>query len=437
MKIQTRALTLQIIASLLFGRAFADDWPQWRGPHRDGVWQEKGVIQKFDRLPLPIRWRAKISNGYSGPTVARGRVYVTDRVTAPTQLERIHCFDAMTGEQIWSYSYKCKYERFEHRDGPRASVTIDQGRAYSLGAMGHLFCFDAAKGTVLWSKDLDAEYKIKMPLWGIAASPLVEDGLVIVQVGGRDNACLVALDKLNGKEKWRALNDPASYSAPIVIEQAGKRVLVCWTGDNLVGLEPLTGKLYWQHPFTQRMVHNIATPVFKNNYLFVSSFFDGSLLLKVNPDRLAVEQLWRRKGPNERNTDSLHCCISTPLLQGDYIYGVDSYGELRCLDLNTGNRIWESLHAVPKARWANIHLVRNQDKIWMFNERGELIISKLSPQGFHEISRAKLINPTRGQLSQRGGVCWSHPAFAYRHVYIRNDKELVCACLSPMDGELR
>ncbi|GAH71771.1 unnamed protein product, partial [marine sediment metagenome] len=270
--------------------------------------------------------------------------------------------------------------------------------------MGHLFCFDAAKGNVLWSKDLYTEYKIKMPMWGIAASPLVEDGLVIVQIGGRENACLVGFDTISGKEKWRALNDPASYSAPVVIEQAGKRVLVCWTGERLVGLNPLTGKLHWQHPFTQRMVHNIATPVFQNNYLFVSSFFDGSLLLKVKPDRLAVEKVWQRKGPSERKTESLHCCISTPLLQGDYIYGVDSYGELRCLDLQTGERIWENLDAVPKARWANIHMVRNEDKIWMFNERGELIISKLSSEGFHEISRTKLINPTRGQLNQRGGV---------------------------------
>jgi hypothetical protein len=120
--------------------------------------------------------------------------------------------------------------------------------------------------------------------------------------------------------------------------------------------------------------------------------------------------------------------ISTPVLQGKYVYGVDSYGQLRCLDLHTGDRIWESLDAVPKNRWANIHMVKNQDNIWMFNESGELIISRLSPQGFHEISRTKLIKPTKGQLNR--GVCWSHPAFAYKHVYIRNDEELICADLS-------
>jgi len=338
----------------------------------------------------------------------------------------------MTGDRIWSYTYECKYEKVQHRDGPRASVTIDDSRAYSLGTMAHLFCFNAANGDVLWKENLRAEYKIRMPLWGIAASPLVENGLVIVQIAGRDNACLVAFDKATGTEKWRALNDPASYSAPIIIRQAGKRVLVCWTAQRVVGLDPLTGKLHWQHPFPPaRIGQNIATPVFQNNYLFVSSFFDGSLLLKVEPDSLAVEKVWRRKGPNERKTESLHCCISTPLLQGDYIYGVDSYGELRCLNLQTGERIWENLDAVGKARWANIHMVRNEDKIWMFNERGELIISRLSPEGFHEISRTKLINPTRGQLDR--GVCWSHPAFAYKHVYARNDEELLCVNLSAAD----
>jgi len=431
MVMSEKSILAIIIGLLLHIQVFAADWPQWRGPNRDGVWREEGIVQKFNAPQLPIRWRVKIANGYSGPTVTNGRVYVTDRLASPTAVERVHCFDAMTGDNIWSYPYECKYEKVGHPNGPRASVTINDNRAYSLGTMGHLFCFDAAKGDVLWSRNLSSEYKIKMPLWGIAASPLVENGLVIVQVGGSDNACLVAFDKVTGKEKWRALNDPASYSAPIVIEQAGERVLICWTGERVVGLNPLTGKLQWKYPFPPaRIGQNIATPVFQNNYLFVSSFFDGSLLLKVDPQKLAVEKVWRRKGPNEKKTESLHCCISTPILQGDYIYGVDSYGELRCLNLHTGDRIWESLDAVPKARWANIHMVRNQDKIWMFNECGELIISKLSPEGFHEISRAKLINPTQGQLRQRGGVCWSHPAFANKHVYIRNDKELLCANLS-------
>lgn len=430
MSLQKNFFGVIIVTLLICISAVAADWPQWRGPNRDGIWREKGIVKRFDTRQLPVRWRTKISNGYSGPTVADGRIYVTDRLVTPAQIERVHCFDAKTGEKIWSHDYECRYERISHRNGPRAAVTINDSRAYSLGTMGHLFCFDAADGSVLWARDLRKEYKIRMPMWGIAASPLIEEKLVIVQIGGRD-ACLVAFNKVTGKEVWRALSDRTGYSAPIVIEQAGKRVLVCWTGERIVGLDSLTGELYWQHPFPPfKMIHNISTPVFENNFIFVSGFFDGSLLLKVHPDKLAVEKVWQRRGPNERNTESLHCCISTPILQGDYIYGVDSYGELRCLDLHTGDRIWESLLAVPKARWANIHMVRHEDQIWMFNEHGELIISKLSPKGYQQISRAKLIEPTQGQLDERGGVCWTHPAFAYKHVYVRNDEELICADLS-------
>ncbi len=409
----------------------AAEWPQWRGPNRDGVWAEQGVLERFAGPQLPIRWRAKIGTGYSGPTVAAGRVFVTDRATERGQRERVHCFDAHSGQSIWSYSYECRYKKVGYPAGPRAAVTIDSGRAYALGTMGHLHCFDAPSGEVLWKRDLNKEYEIRMPIWGIAAAPLIEDDLVILHIGGKGNACLVALEKTTGRERWRTLEDGASYSAPIVVEQAGRRVLVCVTEQRVVGLDPLTGKLHWRHPFKPtRMTITIATPVLHNGYLFVTSFYDGALLLKLASDELTVEQVWRRLGPNERQTDALHCCISTPILEGNHIYGVDSYGELRCLDLMTGDRVWEDLTATPKARWSNIHMVRNGQKIWMFNERGELIISTLSPAGFREISRTKLIEPTKAQLSQRGGVCWSHPAFAYKRIYARNDEELVCADLS-------
>jgi outer membrane protein assembly factor BamB len=409
----------------------ADEWPQWRGPNRDGVWREDGVLEAFADKQLKIRWRQPISSGYSGPTVADGLVYVTDRVVEPEQIERVHCFDWKTGQPRWTHSYDCVYEDVGYTAGPRASVTVDDGRAYSLGSMGHLFCFEAATGKVLWSKESNKQYKIRMPIWGIAASPLVENDLVIVQIGG-EHACLVAFDKRTGGEKWRALDDNASYSAPIMIEQAGRRVLVCWTGDSVVGINAVTGEIYWQYPFKPaKMVINIATPVLEKNRLFFTSFYDGSLMLQLKTDQLGVDLMWRRSGRDEQHTDSLHSIISTPYLEGDYVYGVDSYGEFRCLDAKTGDRIWESLQPTPKSRWSTVHIVRNGSRWWMFNERGELVIARLSPKGYDEISRAKLIEPTRVQLPQRGGVCWSHPAYAHRHVFARNDEELVCASLVP------
>ncbi len=428
-----RLFRLSILAacSMQASLAVCADWPQWRGPNRDGEWSETGVIERFEARELSLKWRAPIGSGYNGPTVAEGRVFVMDRVTQPTQRERVHCLNAQTGESLWSYAYECPYDRVQYTAGPRASVTLRDGRAYSLGTMADLYCFDAKSGKVMWSHDCRREYMARVPVWGIAAAPVVEGDLVIVMIGGRENACLMAFNKTTGQEQWRSLNDAASYSAPIIIEQAGRRVLVCITGKRVVGLDPLTGRLYWEHPFPpKQMVITIATPVFDGEHLLATSFYDGTLALRVRQDVLAVEPMWHRRGENETRTDALHCCISTPMILGDHIYGVDSHGELRCLNLKTGDRLWEDLTAVPKARWSNIHMVRNGERIWMFNERGELVIGRLAPDGFKEISRAGLIAPTQAQLDQRGGVTWSHPAFANRCVYARNDKELVCADLS-------
>lgn len=417
---------------IVAGVAAGDDWPQWRGPTRDGVWRETGIVERFEKQQLDYVWQAELGSGYCGPTVAKGRVFVMDRLVSPKQIERVHCFDAKTGESLWTHSYDCAYRGVQYDAGPRASVTIHDGRAYALGTMGHLHCLDTSNGKVLFSRDLNSDYKIRMPIWGIAAAPLIEENLLILQIGGEDGACVVALDRKTGKEVWRALDDGASYSAPIVIEQAGKRVLVVYTGENVVGLDPRNGKVYWKQPFPPtQMVIGIATPVLHRDLLFMSNFFDGSLLLRLAQNEPAVTKVWQRVGKSEKETDALHSIISTPYLDGDHIYGVDSYGELRCLKIDTGDRVWESLTAVPKARWATIHFVKNHENVWMFNEKGELIIATLSPEGFQEKSRAKLIEPTRDQLpSRRGGVAWSHPAFADRHVFARNDKALVCASLA-------
>lgn len=354
-----------------------------------------------------------------------------DREEKPAERERVLCFNAKTGSPVWSFAYDCQYEEIGYPAGPRASVIIDGNRAYSFGAMGNLHCFDKSSGKVLWEKDLKEIYKVNMPTWGLAAAPLIANDKIILQIGGSNNACIVALNKMTGAEIWTNLKDPASYSAPILINQAGKKVVVVCTGENLSGLDPDTGKIYWQVPFFSKQSLTVPSPVHYKNYIFISCFYNGSMLVKLDSLNLSASKVWQRSGINENNTDALHCTISTPLLMDDHIYGVDSYGQLRCLDLFTGDRIWENLTAVKKDRWANIHFVQNGKITWLFNEHGELIISELSPSGYHEISRAKLIEPTTVQLNRSGiGVTWAHPAFAYKHVFVRNDKELVCGDLS-------
>ncbi len=405
-----------------------DDWPQWRGPTRDGLWRETGIRRE---LPdeLEPRWRAPIGTGYSGPTVAAERVFVMDRGTEPDEVERIRCFAWDTGKPLWVHSYPCSYAGVSYPAGPRCSVHVHDGLAFGLGSTGHLHALDASSGEVVWHHDLRAEYEIDMPIWGIAAAPVIEGDLLIVPASGKD-AWLVAFDTKTGAERWTAFGDRGNYSAPIVIDQAGRRVLVCWSGDRVVGVAPQDGQLLWEYPLkAKNMPLACATPLVHGDRLFLTAFYDGCALLRLDQTEPKVEELWRRRGRNELRTDGLHSIISTPIAIGEHIYGVDSYGQLRCLAFADGERVWEDLTAVPRSRWATIHFVKNGEDVWMFNERGELLLTQLSPAGLEILDRAQLIAPTRAQLNRRGGVCWSHPAFAYGHVFARNDEELVCADL--------
>ena len=409
-------------------QGYSQEWPDWRGKYRDGIWTETGVLNKFPSPELKPIWRVPVGSGYSGPTVSNGMVYLTDLQKSPVQTEGILCLNEKTGDKIWEYRYPCEYMGVGYPAGPRASVVINDGKAFSLGTMGHLFCFESETGKVVWQKDLNREYEIRMPTWGISATPLIVDEKIILQISGSKNACVIALNKNDGTEIWRNLDDVAGYSAPVIISKNGKSVIVVWTAGSLSGLNPENGEVYWRFPWETGSGMSIATPVLYNDHIFVSCFYSGSLLIKLGANYTTAEKVWHRCGESERKTDALHCVMNTPVIIGNYIYGVDSYGELRCLELATGNRIWENLTTVKKNRWANIHFVQNDNKTWMFNEQGELLITELSPQGFKEISRTKIIEATKEQLPR--GVTWSHPAFANKHVYVRNDNELLCVDLS-------
>ncbi|GAA4433545.1 PQQ-binding-like beta-propeller repeat protein [Bremerella cremea] len=418
------------LLALLGNTAVADDWPQWLGPDRNGEWNERRIVRKFPRKGLPQEWSVPVSGGYSGVAVADEYAYVTDRVTEPEQKERLHCIDVNTGTKLWTFDYKCAYENISYTAGPRATPLVNDSEVYTLGSMGNLFCLDAITGRKLWSRDLAKDYKIRMPVWGIAASPLLWKDNLILQIGGAKGACVIALDKDSGEEVWRSLNDRASYSSPIIIDQAGRPTLLVCTADSVAALNPRNGEIRWRYPWAPRgELMRVATPVVQGDRAFFTGFYDGSLMLRIKQDEFGYEVLWQRAGRSENDTDGLHSTISTPVFDGNYIYGVDSYGQLRCIDAATGDRIWEDQTAVPKARWATIHFVKHGDRYFLFNERGELIIARLSPEGFDEISRTKILSPTRQQLSRRDGVCWAFPAYAERCIVARNDEEVVCVSL--------
>ncbi len=409
----------------------AVDWPEWRGRGRQGMWLETGIIQRIPTGGLKVKWRVPVGPGYSGPAIARGRVFLLDhkRTTGSRVSERVVCLDEGTGKVLWTRNWETDYRGLDYPNGPRATPTVDDDRVYVLGAMGSLRCLRTADGSEVWSSDFVRDFGASVPAWGMSSAPVIVGAKLIAIAGGKGNAKVVAFDKHTGKEIWRALssdNSEPGYSQPIYI-QNGKSQLVVWHATALESLDPETGAVLWSQPFRVTMNTPIATPAWNAPHLLVSGFFDGARMMKLETSGDA-RLLWASQGGNEIKSDKLHALMSQPLIDGDYIYGICSYGQLRCLRRTTGERVWETQAVtVEKARNATAWMVRNQDRTFILNDRGELILAKLGPSGYAEIGRTKVMKPTSppGARRELGAVIWSHPAFANRHMVIRNDEEVI------------
>jgi outer membrane protein assembly factor BamB len=383
---------------------------------------------------LTVAWRAPINGGFAGPAVAEGRVFVTDfnKIAGTKGTERALCLDEKSGKIIWTREWEADYRGISYATGPRATPTVDGDRVYIVGASGLLLCLNARTGNVIWQKDYVTDYGMQMPTWGISSAPLIDGGRLIAIVGGQPDAKVMAFDKITGKEIWRALasDSEQGYSQPVIYEAGGIRQLIIWHPTAVVALDPATGKVYWQQPSRINMGVTLSTPVLSGSRLLVSSFYNGSMLLDLAREKADV--IWKGKSASEINTDGLHTVVNTPVIDGDYIYGICSYGQFRCLNLKTGERVWETMEVTKeKARWASGFIVRNGDRYFINNDRGELIIAKLSAKGYQEISRTQLIKPTTnpGNRRELGAVNWSHPAYANRHIVVRNDEEIISMSL--------
>lgn len=412
---------------LALAEARADDWPQWGGPQRDGVWRETGIVERFAARELSPLWQRPIGPGYAGPAVADGRVFVTDRLREQKS-ERVWCLDAKTGDTVWMHEYPCVYRGVDYDSGPRATPTVHAGKVYTVGTMGHLFCLDAKTGAPVWQKDYVKDFDAKLPTWGAASAPLIDGPRLIAVVGGPGSA-VVAFDKNTGRELWRNLSvRDTGYAPPVMIRSGGTRQLIVWHPEAVVALNPETGAKLWDVPFKTDMGVSIATPVFDDPLLFVSQSWGGPLMMELAGGRPGANVLWRLPAGGNANDDLVNCLMSTPILRDGHLYAISLYGELRCLEARTGRRVWQTYAPTGNDRWWNAFLIPNGERVFLANEQGELIIARLSPKGYDEISRAKLIEPT-ARLRDRDLV-WSHPAFANRSVYARNDKEIRCVSLA-------
>ena len=266
----------------------AEDWPEWRGRSRAGVWNESGVIDTFPSGGLTAGWRTPIHAGYAGPAVAGGRVFVTDsrRIKANQAIERAVALDEQSGRILWTHEWETNYSGLQlvYAIGPRATPTVDEDRVYVLGAMGRLFALDVKSGRVLWEKDYVADFNASVPTWGMAGAPLVDGDLLICLVGAEPDGKVIALDKRTGKEIWRALssNTEPGYNQPIIINAGGARQLILFHPEGFSALDPATGKVFWEIEHRVQMGIVVATPVHSGRYLFFTSQHGGARMLALD-----------------------------------------------------------------------------------------------------------------------------------------------------------
>lgn len=401
--------------------ARADDWPQWRGPNRDGVWSESGILEAIPAEGLGIRWRKPVGPGWSSPVVAQHKVFVTDvDFGARPAHERVHCLDEATGNSLWTYAYEAKYPDLppENRSTPAATPIVEAGMLYMIGGNGHVHCLEIGMGKPQWEKRLDKEFEIKPQ--SCRPSPLIEGDLLILLTGGKPGGCVVALEKKTGKDVWKALDDSVSNSSPIVIEAAGRRQLIVWTGESVTSLVPATGEVLWRERLVTNTNYSTATPVTEKDALLISGF-----MLELRRDAAQATPLWPKSRVVDRRVLSN---TSTPLLQGDYLYSAKSSGEFVCLESRTGEQVWVTEKPTALKQGASIHLTPHGNAVWLFTDEGNLIRARLTPKGYEELGRAPLLEPTSPFAGKR--LAWVPPAFANRHVFARNDNEVVCASLA-------
>ena len=417
-----KAIQAPVLGLLLMARAGANDWPQFRGPGRDGNWDESGILETFPRDGLKIRWRHPVGGGFSSPVVAQGRVFVSDvELIKPSPRERVHCFEEKTGKVLWVFAYKENYLEWtfvpERGAGPTATPIVEQERIYVVGAYGYVHCLDVKTGTVIWEKHIGREYEVEE--MSCRPSPLIEESLLVVFTGAKPGASVMALDKQTGKEVWKALDDHVSNSSPIVMTLAGRRQLIVWSDNSITSLDAANGHIYWREPLVTSNNDSVATPVFQGNRLLVSG-----LMLEVNGDPPAASFLWpENRVPSKRLLSN----TSTPVLQGEYIYSARTAGPLVCLEAATGKQLWSTNSVTSQRNGASINITPQGGGFFLFTDEGNLIRAQLSPAGYREISRSHLIDPTWPFNGAK--FVYAPPAFANRHVFARSEAEVVCASL--------
>jgi hypothetical protein len=374
-----------------------DDWPQWRGPNRDGVSAEKGLLQDWPAGGPPLAWKASgAGEGYSSFAASNGRLYT---LGARSGTEYIVAYDIASGKRLWELAHGRRFSN-DRGDGPRATPTIEGSMMYAYGASGDLSALEiGATPKVVWTINVLKQFGGSNITWGLSESPLVLSDRILVNAGA-PNASIVAIKKSDGTTLWKSQGDEAGYSSAVLHEAGGVREAIFFTGERALGVDVNTGKLLWSYGQVANRTANIATPIVKGNRVFLSSGYGtGAALLELTP---AAGGITAREVYFTRQMKNHH---ASSVLIGDHLYGFDD-AILKAMKFDTGQIAWQD-RSVGKGS-----LVFADNRLYLYSEHGVVGLAEASPQGYKEHGRFEL---KTGSLPT-----WSHPIVSGGRLYLRD-----------------
>jgi outer membrane protein assembly factor BamB len=375
----------------------ADDWPQWRGPQRNGISGEKDWAFQWPDDGPRTAWKANVGLGYSGFVVADGRAFTVGHADGK---DTVFCFDADSGKQVWKHSYASELGDKYFQGGTTGTPTIDGDKLYWLSRWGDLFCFEAASGKIVWEKNIQKETGMKIPDWGFTGAPYVHKNLLILNIG----AAGMGVDKTNGKIAWKSDNENPGYSTPVPIP--GKAEVVLGNADHYVAIDPETGKEAWRVRWVTQYGVNAADPIFHDQKMFISTGYGkgaGLFDLTKNPPA----EIWKSK--------VLRTQLNAGVLFEGHVYAVDGdtteKARLKCIEFATGKEKWSE----PNIGSGGVTLA--DGKLIVLTAQGELMVLPASPDAFQPTARAQIL----------GGTSWTAPVLANGRIYSRNSRgDVIC-----------
>jgi len=380
-------------------------WTNFRGPKRDGKYEEATISTNWPANGLPVLWKQPVGVGHASFVVADGKAYTIEQRRSQ---EVVAAYDMNNGRELWTQKWNAAYTD-STGDGPRATPTWDAGRIYALGATGEFRCLDANNGAVIWGKNILSDNQAKNLPWAMAASPLIVDDKVIVLPGGTSGKSVVAYNKNNGAPVWRVLNDTQAYVSPMLVELAGRRQIVVVSASRVVGLAPENGALLWEYPWDTDNGINVSQPIMvdRNRFFISSGYGKGAALVEVkgSGNSFTASTIW--ENTNMKNK------FNSSVLYNGYIYGLDE-GILVCLDVNTGERKWkDGRYGYGQIILAGSHLIVTSDK-------GDVALVKATPSAYTEVARFAAVQ----------GQTWNYPAIDNGKLLVRNSNEMAAYDIS-------